>query len=181
MVDYSGKSLLNSVVADGPQDTYLDVIGKNCATSNSVSVDGDLYCTQHNTATTKYMSYNDSQWEEALSKDDKKRFALLAMDSQTPVGLKDGEVCEVYKKEFRKDDDNVAQQIIHGLSDLLSKMAGLYESCGGVDDGISLRSSYTIANANSNKEKTELIKYPAKKNGINYNVPNSVKIIKKIV
>lgn len=155
MVDYSGKSLLNSVVADGPQDTYLDVIGKNCATSNSVSVDGDLYCTQHNTATTKYMSYNDDQWNEVLSEDDKKRFSLLAMNSQAPVGLKDGEVCEVYKKEFRKDDDGAVGEMIHGLSDLLSKMAGLYESCSGVDDEISLRSYYTNTSANGNREKVE--------------------------
>lgn len=157
MADYSGKNLLNTVVADGPKDGYLNVVGQNCATSNSVSIEGDLYCNQHNTATTKYMSYSDSQWKEVISEDDKKRFALLAMNSQTPVGVKDGEVCELYKKEFQRDDDNAAQQIIHGLSDLLSRMVGLYESCSGVSDGISLRSDYTISNANSNKQKTELL------------------------
>ena len=150
----SANSILGAVMADGPRNSFAELIGNNCFTVNSiVSLEGDLYCTEHNTISTKYMDYTKEQYDGELDEKDKEMFALLAMARKTTAGVKDGEVCEVYKDKF----DDGFSGAVNRLLDLLSKMVGLYNSCSNVGDEIALQSGYTLSGKNDNLGKVELL------------------------
>ncbi len=154
LADYSSKGFLNTVLADGPGTDYGDIIGKSCPTVNSIGVDGFLSCIPHGTVSPDYMDYTKEQWDSVLSEDDKKMYELLYKDRKSTVGVKDAEICERYKSEFSSTGENVVQSIF----DFFSKMAGLYESCSGVDDSISLAGGFANSEANSeNREKIKLL------------------------
>lgn len=151
----STNSILGAVMADGPRNSFAELFGNNCFTVNSiVSLEGDLYCTEHNTISTKYMDYTKEQYDSELDEKDKEMFALLAMARKTTAGIKDGEVCEVYKEKF----DDGFSGAVNRLLDLLSKMVGLYNSCSNVGDEIALQSGYTLSSKNDdNLGKVELL------------------------
>lgn len=154
LADYSSKGFLNTVLADGPGTDYVDIIGKSCPTVNSIGVDGFLSCIPHGTVSTDYMHYTKEQWDSVLSEDDKKMYELLYKDRKSTVGVKDAEICERYKSEF----SSTGESIVQSISDFFSKMAGLYESCSGVDDSVSLAGGFADSEANSeNREKIKLL------------------------
>ena len=154
LADYSSKGFLNTVLADGPGTDYGDVIGKSCPTVNSIGVDGFLSCIPHGTVSPDYMDYTKEQWDSVLSEDDKKMYELLYKDRKSTVGVKDAEICERYKSEF----SSTGESIVQSISDFFSKMAGLYESCSGVDDSVSLAGGFANSEANSeNREKIKLL------------------------
>ncbi len=156
----SAKGLLGTVVADGPSQMYDELLGSHCVTVNSVmSLEGDLYCTQHNTMSTKYMNYTKEDYDNALTEREKERFALLTMDRKTTVGIRDGDICETYKKEgFLTDDKGIFVSAFLSLQDLLSNLVGLYNSCNIVDDDIRLGSEASLSSENADRrQKNELL------------------------
>ena len=154
LADYSSKGFLNTVLADGPGTDYGDIMGKGCPTVNSIGVDGFLSCVPHGTVSPDYMDYTKEQWDSVLSEDDKKMYELLYKDRKSTVGVKDAEICERYKSEF----SSTGESIVQSISDFFSKMAGLYESCSGVDDSVSLAGGFANSEANSeNREKIKLL------------------------
>lgn len=154
ITDGATKGFLDTVVADGPGNEYIDILGKGCPTVNSIGVEGFMSCTAHGTVSTGYMDYTEEDWNSVLTEDDKKMYELLYRDRKSTVGVKDAEICERYKSEFSSTGGRIAQSI----SDFFSKMVGLYESCSGVDDWISLGGAFSDSEANSeNREKIRML------------------------
>lgn len=154
ITDGATKGFLDTVVADGPGNEYIDILGKGCPTVNSIGVEGFMMCTAHGTVSTSYMDYTEEDWNSVLTEDDKKMYELLLRDRKSTVGVKDAEVCERYKSEFSSTGERITQSI----SDFFSKMVGLYESCSGVDDWISLGGAFSDSEANSeNREKIRML------------------------
>lgn len=152
----SVAQLLGDVIADGNEDEFTTMAG-NCNTvKEAANVEGDLYCTAHNTISTDYMSYTKEDWVSAgigvddsgIIKDgDMAQFVALGMDREVTVGVKSSDVCERWK------DFN--QGILEDIGDALANVVGLYQSCNGVSTEVSNGQSYTLSDANGDKEKVE--------------------------
>ena len=142
----SAKGIWGSVMADGEDDTdYGTTFGSYCETVKSVSVEGDIYCTSHNTISTAYMDYSEDDWKNALGDklDDNgivegkelAEFETLAMDRWATVGVESADVCDRYHEMH----DGVFEGIITWL--------GIFEACHGIKN-VGTGSKYTFSGNN---------------------------------
>ncbi len=158
LTDNSVKGILGEVVADGESDSDFATMMGDCTTvKTAANVEGDLYCTAHHTISTKYMKNTKEDWENSIvgnSLDDSGKikeesdlgeFIALGMGREATVGVKSADVCE----RWRSLNGNP-------ISNVITKVLGLYESCVGVEDGVGDGSKYTLSNENSNKDNIEL-------------------------
>ncbi len=158
LTDNSVKGILGEVVADGENDSDFATMMGDCTTvKTAANVEGDLYCTAHHTISTKYMKNTKEDWENSIvgnSLDDSGKikeesdlgeFIALGMGREATVGVKSADVCE----RWRSLNGNP-------ISNVITKVLGLYESCVGVEDGVGDGSKYTLSNENSNKDNIEL-------------------------
>ncbi|MDO4526572.1 MAG: hypothetical protein Q4B87_00555 [Candidatus Saccharibacteria bacterium] len=142
-------NLTGTARAEGPDEAFTTMSGKECATVTTVSVEGDLYCTSHNTNNTSYMNYSKNDWKNSpigSSLDDEgniiegselEQFVTLAMDRPSTVGNRSSEVCERYKSYH-------PGSIFDKIADFFTQMMGLYESCKNVDQNIATGAAYTL-------------------------------------
>ena len=153
LADKSTKSIAGIVMADGPKDGYASIIGTNCDTVNSVlDLEGDLLCNDYGTMVLDYMRNKQEDWDNDSDLTDraKKHFTLIGEGRNVTPGVQDGEICEIYKKEFLSEDETMGEGVWRSLTDLLSKAAGLYESCKDVDPSESLGGSESLSEQNKN-------------------------------
>lgn len=157
----STKSLFDRVVAEGSGDNNnFTTLSGDCETVKAAAnVEGDIYCTAHDTISTGYMSKTKEDWEELFEdsfdesgniekKSDLGNFIALGMGRETTVGVKSADICERWK-EINES----------GLKKFLNRLTnpfGLRDSCHGVDKDISTGAYYTLSDSNSNKENVEL-------------------------
>lgn len=121
--DTAGKaiaSLSGIAVADG-NGSFTAMSGEGCETVGTVGVEGDLYCTSHNTVSTKYMSNSKLDWDLIIDKDKFKDFVTMGMDRYATVGVKNAEICEKYRAE----NDSAWSKIGSFFTDMI----GLYDAC----------------------------------------------------
>lgn len=118
------KTITGTAKADSYNDEYTTMSGLGCETVQSAGgIEGDLYCTSHNTVSTKYMNYTKDTWESKIDEDGYKDFTLLGMDRYATVGVKNAEVCEKHNN-------------MHGgggigsiVRNFFKQMMGTYEVC----------------------------------------------------
>lgn len=134
-------SIMGSATAEGSGDDFTSMGGRDCKTVGTIGVEGDLYCTSHNTISLKYKKEN---WEGMVGDDEYDKFVLTAMERDATVGVKSAEVCEAYK-----DTESKAKKILHFFTD----MSGLFNTCFGVPDDIATGSKYAF---NGTDEDAEL-------------------------
>lgn len=121
--DTTSKAIANLggiAVADG-NDDFTTMSGESCETVGAVGVEGDLYCTSHNTVSTKYMNNSKLDWDLIIDKNEFKNFVTMGMDRYATVGVKNAEVCEKYRQE---NDSTWAK-----IGSFFTDMIGLYDSC----------------------------------------------------
>lgn len=150
----SVAQLMGGAIADGNEDEFTTMTGDCDTVKEAANVEGDLYCTAHNTISTDYMSYTKEDWagagigvdDSGIVKDgDMAQFVALGMEREVTVGVKSSDVCEKWK-DFNPN-------ILRDIVDALSNVVGLYKSCNNVDDGIPNGQNYTLSDSNSDKDK----------------------------
>lgn len=115
-------NLVNSATATGGDDEFTTMSGLGCETLETAGgVEGDLYCTSHNTVSTKYMSNTQGDWDGLIDEGKYKEFTLLGMDRYSSVGVKNAEVCERYNELYGG--------FLSGLFNFFQQMVGAYEVC----------------------------------------------------
>ena len=134
------SSLLGTATAQGADQHYTSFSPDNCATVGTIKVEGDLYCTSHNTVNTDYKHYTMEDWKKSaigssLDDDGKikedsdlEKFVIMGMDRESTVGTGSAEVCQAWHKY----NDGWLDKIKHFFSNIV----GLYEVCKGVDEKI---------------------------------------------
>ncbi len=163
IADYAGSSvasIVSNTFADGENDDTFTTIAGDCDTIKSAegTLEGDLYCTSHNTISTKYMKNTAEDWKKAgIGVDENGKieensavaqFIALGMGRDVTVGVMSSDVCERWK-------DIPGNQSIWGkIVDAISNAVGLYKSCGGVDNDVANGAKYTLSgDYKSNVEK----------------------------
>lgn len=115
-------SLTGAATATSYDKEFTTISGMGCETVGSAGgIEGDLYCTSHNTVSTKHMANTQGDWDGLVSDEDYDEFVKLAMDRYSSVGTKDADVCERYNE-------------IHGgignkITNFFKNMLGTYEAC----------------------------------------------------
>ena len=121
----TGKAVANlasSAMASGSEDEFTTMTGLGCETIQTAGgIEGDLYCSSHNTVSTKYMSNTQSDWDGLIDEGDYKEFTLLGMDRYSSVGVKNAEVCERYNKLYGG--------FFKGILNFFKDMVGAYDVC----------------------------------------------------
>ena len=161
-VSKAANNLLGTAVAEGSSQKFTTISGTNCKTVNAVQVEGDLYCTSHNTISTKYMKNKMSDWKtelgDAIDDDGKatpdkglQKFMENGMTRYASVGVKSAEVCKVYREH---NPGGVFQKI----KDLFSDAVGLYDVCdeGAVPKEIATGAAYTFGPESNPEYKAEV-------------------------
>ena len=156
----SVKGAWNSVIADGKDDNdYGETFGDYCETVKTVGVEGDIYCNSHNTFSTGYMDYTESDWKNELGDNldesgnvrdgsNLSTFINSGMDRWATVGVKSAEACERWKK------DNASEWT--KIGDWFASLGNMYDACGGVfEDNDTLKKVatgeyYTLSDSNDN-------------------------------
>ena len=148
--------------ANADSETRYGSINGNCPTAKSIGVEGDLYCNTHNTVDTSHMSYTledykksaigDSLNEDGSIKDDSPfaQFIALGMGREVTVGVESSDTCERWKV-FSGN-----QGLFGKISDALTNLLGLYESCRGIDSSVSTGANYTLSTNNADLENIKL-------------------------
>lgn len=151
-------NLVDSTSAEGIGQTYTTMSGGNCATVGAVGVNGDIYCTSHNTVATDYMEYTREQWKNVVyvdksgmiktigdSLDDENKikeksdladFVAIGMDRYATVGVRSANACEAYR--------NSHATFWGSLKSALANIVGIYDSCKDVDEAYSTGAIYTF-------------------------------------
>ena len=130
-------TLSGSVTAEGSGKDFTSMSGRDCATVGTIKVEGDLYCTSHNTISTKYISYSKSDWESAIDMDTyKNEFVPQAMDRYATVGVKNTEVCT----NWHNLNDSAWDKMFNAFLD----MEGVYNPCNDAPEGIATGSEYAF-------------------------------------
>ncbi len=165
IASYTGSSVSSlfddTLAAGGSNDDDFTTITGNCDTIKAAegTLEGDLYCTSHNTIGTKYMKNTAEDWRKAEIGVDENgkieensaiaQFIALGMGRDVTVGVMSSDVCERWK-------DIPGNQSLWGkIVDAISNAVGLYKSCGGVDDDVANGAKYTL----SGSYKNEVEKY----------------------
>lgn len=109
-------SLTGSATAANGSGEYTTMSGLGCETLKMAgNIEGDLYCTSHNTPSTKYISYTFDDFKNSEIGDDIDdegkpvekagdgpslyEFVNYGMDRYVTVGVKNAEVCERYRDD----------------------------------------------------------------------------------
>ena len=144
------------------RDSFLETNGDCYTPNSSANTEGDLFCNEHDTVSTKYIKYgledfkksnmSDSINDDGSVKDnsDFAEFISLGSDREAIAGVESSEVCERYK------DFDGNQSILEKITDALTSALGLYQSCQGVESEIATGAYYTLSDSNSNRENIEL-------------------------
>lgn len=115
-------NLTGTATAAGGNNEYTTMSGLGCETLDTAGgIEGDLYCSSHNTVNTEHMNYTKSDWDAAIDQEGYKEFTLLGMDRYASVGIKNAEVCERYHDLY----DGIGEKILNFFKD----MVGAYETC----------------------------------------------------
>ena len=115
-------NLTDSATADSSDDEYTTMSGLGCETVQTAGgIEGDLYCTSHNTVSTGYMANTQSAWDSVIDEEGYKDFTLLAMERYATVGVKNSEVCETY--------NNLHGSLSSKIGSFFKKMFDAYEVC----------------------------------------------------
>lgn len=118
----AGASLTGSVAAKSSNGEYTTKSGLGCETVQSAGgVEGDLYCTSHNTVSTDYMSNTQADWDGIIDEEKFEDFYHQGMSRYATVGVKSAEVCEKYREKH----DSAWQK----LTSFFKNVAGTYEVC----------------------------------------------------
>lgn len=146
MVSLTGESaqeMWGSVLADGENDAdYGVTFGEYCDTVQSAAnVQGDIYCTAHNTISTGYIDYDEDDFKNALNalgsnldesgkiieNSDLDVFVEAGMGRWSTVGTKSAEVCEKMKNAGKVG-------VSTKIGDFFASALNLYNACGAVSD-----------------------------------------------
>lgn len=131
-------NLTGSANAAGSKE-FVTTYGDNCETVGSVSVEGDLYCTSHNTPSTKYINYTMSDFKSSEIGGDIGddgsinegtglwEFVHFGMDRYPTVGVRSAEVCERYREAHPDGVWGI-------ISNFFSNVAGTYNVCEKAGD-----------------------------------------------
>ena len=126
-------NLMGSATAAGGNAEYTTTNGAGCETVEGVAVKGDLYCTSHNTPSTKYVKYKMGDFKSsqiggdinddggAVEGSGLYEFIHYGMDRYATVGVKNAEVCERYKEDHGT--------VISIIGDIFAKITGSYDAC----------------------------------------------------
>ena len=147
--DFAGKAVANlvgSVTASGGDNEYTTMSGLGCETVNAVGVEGDLYCTSHNTPSTKYINYDMGAFKgseiggeigddgQPVEGSGLYEFVSYGMKRYASVGVKNAEVCQRYRDDH-PDYTPPGQGIWDRVVNFFKNMLGTYDVCDvGVDD-----------------------------------------------
>lgn len=141
-------NVMGTAKAENVNQKFTAINQDNCATVGTVSVEGDLYCTSHNTVSTKYMNYSMSDWKNSeigssIGDDGKinegselDKFVIMGMDRESTVGVSSAEVCEA--------SQNLEGGILNKILKFFGKVVGLYRTCKGVDPNVATGANYTF-------------------------------------
>lgn len=152
-------NLVDSTSAEGADQAYTTISGNSCATVKAIGVNGDIYCTSHNTIATDYMNYNRDQWKNVVlytksdgtpvtigdsldeenkikEKSDVAEFVSVGMDRYTTVGVRSANACE----SWHNGHDGLLKRVVSHLADMVK----LYDVCKSVPEEISTGSKYTF-------------------------------------
>ncbi len=142
LAENSVKKLTGVVSAEGGEEDFTTIIG-DCATVSAANVEGDIYCTSHNTIDTDFMHYTKSDWGDIASETGYEEYTLLGMSRETTVGVMSSEVCEAWKNKYGSDG------LWNKITNAVSNALGLYQSCGGIDRNIATGAKYALSNENT--------------------------------
>ena len=118
----ASANLAGSATAKSSNGEYTTMSGLGCETVQSAGgIEGDLYCTSHNTVNTDNMGNTQADWDAIIDEDGFKDFTLLAMDRYSSVGTKDASVCEKYNQLHGGPFKNILN--------FFKKMFDMYETC----------------------------------------------------
>ena len=155
-------SITGLVSADNYKDGYLGTNGKNCTTLDTTSgneldstnydLSGDIYCTQHETVDTDYLSFTLADFlsseiggdlnSEGEIVDTKyiMKVLVLGSDSGSSVGVSSSEAC-------RREDSmgNLLQRLKGKIKDLL----GVACSRKQKEDGIATGTAFSLSDSNT--------------------------------
>lgn len=123
------SSLVGGATAEGPDQKFTTMSGNGCKTVGTVGVEGDLYCTSHNTISQKYKK---EDWDGKIDEEKYKEFVSLAMSRDATVGVKSAEVCDKYA-----EDKGAITHFFHSI-------ANLFSSCWDVPDEVATGSKYAF-------------------------------------
>lgn len=154
----AGEAVANvfgTAKAENVNQKFTAMNQENCATIGTANVEGDLYCTSHNTVSTKYMDYTMSDWKnskiggsigddgEINEGSELDKFLIMGMDRESTVGVSSAEVCEASQNL----EGGFLSKTLHFFSDVV----GLYRTCKGVDANVATGANYTFSkNADEN-------------------------------
>ena len=152
-------SLTGSASAEGIGQTYTTLSGNGCETVGAVGVTGDIYCTSHNTVEADYTHLTRDEWKgvvlytkddgtvvtlgDSLDEENKIKdkseladFVAVGMDRYATVGVRSANACEAYRNSHDKFWEKLKGKLLD--------MAGLYDSCEGVEEKYSTGAYYTF-------------------------------------
>ena len=127
-------SISGVVSAEGAGENFTTMSGEYCVTIGTTGVEGDLYCTSHNTISDKYKK---EDWS-GVDDDEYKKFVMTAMERETTVGVKSAETCQAY----RNTDGSSIKHFFDNIRDLF------IDACAGVPDDIATGSRYAFNGEN---------------------------------
>lgn len=151
----AAMDILGTVSAEGSEQKYTTLSPDNCETVGAIAVEGDLYCTSHNTVNTDYMSYTLDDWKDSdigssingdgkiVEESDLEKFVVMGMDRESTVGTMNAEVCS----SWHSYNDGFFEKATH----FFQQMLGLYQVCNGVEAGIADGSKYSFTNGQDSK------------------------------
>ncbi|MBQ2695368.1 hypothetical protein IJG04_01890 [Candidatus Saccharibacteria bacterium] len=158
----SVDKILVGVYADGSGQDYANTNG-DCPTSKSAyGVVADIYCTEHNTIYTGYISNTLEDWKRDLAGevgsdgeilDNTGLAEALAYGGGrgATVGVESAEVCEAWNDENRS--------LLGKLKDSILDAVGLFEVCNNVPSEVATSAKYTLSS--SNPDNGSMQKYSA--------------------
>ncbi|MBQ6313383.1 hypothetical protein IJI29_00730 [Candidatus Saccharibacteria bacterium] len=157
----SVASLTSNTVVAKSKESFLTTNGDCPTASSAANVVGDIYCNTHNTIDTSRKSWGLEDFKrelgEMIGEDgeivvDKNtpltEFVVLGMGRETTVGVEDSNICETWK--------DLSGSLLTRISDALSNLVGLYESCNDIDSDVATGSAYAFSNFNPRANKASL-------------------------
>ncbi len=155
-VGNSVAELTGNVMADGGAK-YTTLSGASITVKKAANARADLNGTAHNTITTKFVSYEDSDWvatglvdENGTLNEDMQDF-VDAMGRKSTIGTKSADVCNAYRGRH----DGLWQNI----KDFFANFLGLYDVCDpdAVPVEVATGAKNTLSHSNNNFEKAQLM------------------------
>lgn len=132
-------SLMGSATAANGSGEYTTMSGLGCETLKMAgSIEGDLYCTSHNTPSTEFVHYTFDDFKNSEiggDIDDEGKpvegsglyeFVNYGMDRYVSVGVKNAEVCERYREDTGYEPE---QSFWQKVANFFGDMDGTYNVC----------------------------------------------------